>query len=237
MTDDSWLCSLSTLLNLACDKLSLDPGWMQISLWEPSTHSRIRLMASCSFTHNEQLGLVPNEVGVEEWSLKSVQFLERSSSAGVKRKGWLRGSPVSSPGVKERGGERAAGRATVADRCSRRGVWPRARLKKTGSTLGRAHHPNMSHHVTSYGQPYFAVTLKHSTINFKRVMLLECHTHRKLHSVMRRVVHLDLSLKFLLTHLMDLKNVTCFFSGVWMFAQSVGVAWLWLFTCTLQTYV
>lgn len=41
-------------------------------------HSVLCKIASCSFSHNDQLSLW-NEVGVEEWSLKMVQFLERTS--------------------------------------------------------------------------------------------------------------------------------------------------------------
>lgn len=64
-------------------------------------------------------------MGVEEWSLKLVQFLERTSSKVLKGRG---GGSLSSPGVEERGSERAS--AIEADRHSDRR--PQAQLKDPG---------------------------------------------------------------------------------------------------------
>ncbi len=121
-------------------------------------------MVSCSFTHNEQLSLAWNEVGVEEWSLKSVQFLERTSSKVLgwsQERGELRASP-SSPGVEERGSERAR-KCNRGRQTQLQGVRPQGKLKKTRPTLGRAHHSIMSHPVMSYCQLCFE-TIHHQKL-------------------------------------------------------------------------
>lgn len=138
--------------------------------WRPSTHSSVSVSVVGWF--HAHLHITSSWFLSEtRWALRSgalsrfscLRGPPRRSSAGVKRgESW---EPLRPRQAWRRGAVRGPGSAVETDRQAQlQGVCPQGKLKKTGSTLGRAHHSIMSHPVISYCQLCFEISSPSKTV-------------------------------------------------------------------------